>query len=44
LLSGISVDVGGITLFGHRRDWGRDAGFPHEMANAVTWATYPGTG
>jgi hypothetical protein len=22
---GINVDVGGITLFGHRRDWGRDA-------------------
>jgi hypothetical protein len=22
------VDVGGFTVFGHRRDWGRDAGNP----------------
>jgi hypothetical protein len=25
---GINVDVGGITIFGHRREWGRDAGRP----------------
>ena len=25
---GVSVDVGGITILGHRRDWGRDAGRP----------------
>jgi hypothetical protein len=23
---GVNVDVGGIAVFGHRRDWGRDAG------------------
>jgi hypothetical protein len=23
---GVNVDVGGITVFGHHRDWGRDAG------------------
>jgi hypothetical protein len=23
---GVNVDVGGLTVFGHRRDWGRDAG------------------
>jgi hypothetical protein len=23
---GVTVDVGGITVFGHRREWGRDAG------------------
>jgi len=25
---GINVDLGGITIFGHRREWGRDAGRP----------------
>jgi hypothetical protein len=25
---GVNVDVGGITIFGHCRDWGRDAGRP----------------
>jgi hypothetical protein len=25
---GVNVDVGGITVFGHHRDWGRDAGRP----------------
>jgi len=25
---GVNVDVGGITILGHRRDWGRDAGRP----------------
>jgi Domain of unknown function (DUF1707)/Cell wall-active antibiotics response 4TMS YvqF len=25
---GVNVDVGGITVFGHRRDWGRDADRP----------------
>lgn len=25
---GVNVDVGGLTVFGHRRDWGRDAGQP----------------
>jgi len=23
---GVNVDVGGLSVFGHRRDWGRDAG------------------
>ena len=25
---GVNVDVDGLTIFGHRRDWGRDAGQP----------------
>jgi hypothetical protein len=25
---GVNVDVGGLTVFGHRRDWGRDADRP----------------
>jgi Domain of unknown function (DUF1707)/Cell wall-active antibiotics response 4TMS YvqF len=25
---GVNVDVGGLTVFGHRRDWGRDTGQP----------------
>lgn len=25
---GVNVDVGGIAIFGHRRDWGRDADSP----------------
>jgi DUF1707 SHOCT-like domain len=25
---GVNVDVGGLALFGHRRDWGRDGGHP----------------
>jgi hypothetical protein len=25
---GVNVDVGGLTVFGHRWDWGRDAGQP----------------
>jgi hypothetical protein len=25
---GVSVDVGGLAILGHRRDWGRDAGRP----------------
>jgi Domain of unknown function (DUF1707)/Cell wall-active antibiotics response 4TMS YvqF len=25
---GVNVDVGGITIFGHRREWGRDVGRP----------------
>jgi hypothetical protein len=25
---GVNVDVSGIVIFGHRRDWGRDAGRP----------------
>ena len=25
---GVDVDVGGIAIFGHRRDWGRDAASP----------------
>jgi Domain of unknown function (DUF1707)/Cell wall-active antibiotics response 4TMS YvqF len=25
---GVNVDVGGLSVFGHRRDWGRDAGQP----------------
>ncbi|MGO9198724.1 MAG: DUF1707 domain-containing protein [Acidimicrobiales bacterium] len=26
---GIDVDVGGLTIFGHRRDWGRDVAAPN---------------
>ncbi len=26
---GIDVDVGGLTIFGHRRDWGRDVAGPN---------------
>jgi hypothetical protein len=29
---GVNVDVGGLTVFGHRRDWGRDAGQPDAPA------------
>ena len=25
---GVNVDVSGLTVFGHRRDWGNDAGQP----------------
>jgi Domain of unknown function (DUF1707)/Cell wall-active antibiotics response 4TMS YvqF len=25
---GVNVDVGGLSVFGHRRDWGRDVGQP----------------
>ena len=25
---GVNVDVAGLAVFGHRRDWGRDAGQP----------------
>ncbi|MGA8206884.1 MAG: DUF1707 domain-containing protein [Candidatus Dormiibacterota bacterium] len=28
LPEGINVDIGGPTLFGHRRDWGRDVALP----------------
>jgi hypothetical protein len=29
---GVNVDVGGVTIVGHRRDWGRDAGRPDAPA------------
>ena len=29
---GVSVDVSGLTLFGHRREWGRDTGRPDAPA------------
>jgi DUF1707 SHOCT-like domain/Cell wall-active antibiotics response LiaF, C-terminal len=29
---GVNVDVSGITIFGHRREWGRDAGRPEAPA------------
>ena len=32
---GVNVDVGGITIFGHRRDWGRDIGRPDAPAVRV---------
>jgi Domain of unknown function (DUF1707)/Cell wall-active antibiotics response 4TMS YvqF len=33
LPEGVKVDVGGITIFGHQRDWGRET--PHETAPRV---------
>ncbi len=29
---GVNVDVGGFTIFGHRREWGRDAARPEAPA------------
>ena len=40
---GVNVDVGGITVFGHRRDWGRDAGGPDAPAVHVRVLGFAGT-
>jgi Domain of unknown function (DUF1707)/Cell wall-active antibiotics response 4TMS YvqF len=40
---GVSVDVGGLTIFGHRRDWGRDAGRPDAPAVRVRVLGFVGT-
>jgi hypothetical protein len=40
---GVDVDVGGITIFGHRRDWGRDAGRPDAPAVHVRVLGLAGT-
>jgi len=40
---GVNVDVGGITVFGHRRDWGRDTGDPEAPAIHVRVLGFAGT-
>jgi hypothetical protein len=40
---GVNVDVGGITVFGHRRDWGRGAGRPDAPAVRVRVLGVAGT-
>jgi hypothetical protein len=40
---GVNVEVGGITVFGHRRDWGRDAGRPDAPAVRVRVLGVAGT-
>ena len=40
---GVNVDVGGITIFGHRRDWGRDVGRPDAPAVHVRVLGFAGT-
>jgi hypothetical protein len=40
---GVNVDVSGIALFGHRRDWGRDAGRPDSPAVQVRVLGFAGT-
>ncbi|HEV2256766.1 MAG TPA: DUF1707 domain-containing protein [Streptosporangiaceae bacterium] len=40
---GVSVDVGGLTIFGRRRDWGRDAGRPDAPAIHVCVLGVAGT-
>lgn len=40
---GVNVDVGGITIFGHRADWGRDAGGPDAPAVHVRVLGFAGT-
>ena len=40
---GVNVDVSGITVFGHRRDWGRDAGRPDAPAVRVRVLGVAGT-
>jgi Domain of unknown function (DUF1707)/Cell wall-active antibiotics response 4TMS YvqF len=40
---GVNVDVGGITVFGHRRDWGRDADRPDAPAVHVRVLGFAGT-
>jgi uncharacterized protein DUF1707/cell wall-active antibiotic response 4TMS protein YvqF len=40
---GVNVDVGGLTVFGHRRDWGRDAGQPDAPSIHVRLFGFAGT-
>jgi hypothetical protein len=40
---GVNVDVGGITIFGHRRDWGRDADRPDAPTVHVRVLGFAGT-
>ena len=40
---GVNVDVGGLTVFGHRRDWGRDAGQPDAPSVHVRVFGFAGT-
>ena len=40
---GVNVDVGGLTIFGHRRDWGRDAGQPDAPGLHVRVFGFAGT-
>jgi hypothetical protein len=40
---GVNVDVAGITLFGHRRDWGRDADLPDAPTVHVRVLGFAGT-
>lgn len=40
---GMNVDVGGLTLFGHRRDWGADAGLPDAPVVHVCVLGFAGT-
>ena len=40
---GVNVDVGGLTVFGHRRDWGHDAGRPDAPAIRVRALGFAGT-
>ena len=40
---GVNVDVGGLTVFGHRRDWGRDVGRPDAPTVHVRALGFAGT-
>ena len=40
---GVNVDVGGLTVFGHCRDWGRDAGQPDAPSIHVRVLGFSGT-
>jgi hypothetical protein len=40
---GVNVDVSGLTVFGHRRDWGRDAGQPDAPSIHVRVFGFAGT-
>lgn len=40
---GVSVDVGGFTAFGHRRDWGHDTGQPHGPSIMIRVIGFAGT-
>jgi hypothetical protein len=40
---GVNVDVGGLTVFGHSRDWGRDAGQPDAPSIHVRVIGFAGT-
>jgi hypothetical protein len=40
---GVNVDVGGLTVFGHRRDWGRDAGQPDAPTIYIRVLGFAGT-